>query len=211
MSFFDYSVAPFRRKLNYLDLDPQPKFWPVSWSIGQYQFYSTLYTSLDLAFLLWGLLLIPMFVTPQFFAVSWKVQAVLWSGLSLIGLAAMVHLAQDWVKIKGVSWTLGWWVILIFVGLFLTDLGIFLAWSGVLANLCSLWLGLIALGYGFTGLVVHSRAMIAMGFVHLGAILVLPYVGVWQFLFTGGVMEFSLILLAEFRWDIYLHTSRNND
>jgi len=202
MSFFDYSVAPFRRKSNNLALDPQQKILPVSWSIGQHQFSSTFYTSLDLACILWGLLLIPMFVTPQFFSVSWKVQAGLWSALSLIGLAAMVHLAQDWVKIKRVSWALGCWVILIFVGLFLTDLGIFLAWSGVLANLCSLWLGLIALGYGFTGLVVHSRAMIVIGFVHLGAILVLPYVGVWQFLFTGGVMDFSLILLAEFRWDI---------
>jgi hypothetical protein len=202
MSFFDYSVAPFRRKSNNLNLDPQSKIWPVSWSIGKHQSYSTVYTSLDLACILWTLLLIPMFVTPQFFSVSWKIQAGLWSALSLVGLVAMVRLTQDWMKIKGVSWALGCWVILILVGLLLTDLGIFLAWGGVLANLCSLWLGLNALGYGFTGLVVHSRAIIAIGFVHLGAILVLPYVGVWQFLFTGCVMEFCLIVLAELRWDI---------
>jgi hypothetical protein len=60
MSFFDYSVAPFRRKSNNLDLDPQPKILPVSWLIGQHQFYSTLYTSLDLTCILWGLLLIPI-------------------------------------------------------------------------------------------------------------------------------------------------------
>lgn len=202
MSFFDYSVAPLRRKPTHLDIEPHPKIWSVCWSIGKHKFYSTVYTRLDLACILWALLLIPMFVTPQFFSVSWKVQAVLWSVLSLVGLAAMVGFADDWVKIKRISWALGCWVILIFVGLLLTDLGIFLAWSEVLANLCSLWLGLSALGYWCTGLVVHSRAIIVIGFVHLGGILVLPYVGVWQFLFTGGVMEFSLILLAEFRWDI---------
>ncbi len=87
-------------------------------------------------------------------------------------------------------------------GLILTDLGIFLAWSWVLVNLCSLWLGLVALGYLCAGLAVRSRAILATGFAHLLAILVLPCVAGWQFLFTGTVMVLFLLLLAEFRWDM---------
>ena len=42
------------------------------------------------------------------------------------------------------------------------------------------------------------------GLIHLLGILVLPYVGAWQFLTTGGVMSFSLWLLAELQWDMRL-------
>lgn len=129
-------------------------------------------------------------------------QAGLWSALSSVGLAAMVGLSQYWVRVERVSWVLYSWVTLILAGLLLTDLGIFLAWSWVLANLCSLWLGLVALGYLCSGLAVRSRAILATGFAHLLAIWVLPWVAGWQFLFTGTVMVFPLLLLAEFRWDM---------
>ncbi|MEG3897474.1 MULTISPECIES: hypothetical protein [unclassified Microcoleus] len=43
------------------------------------------------------------------------------------------------------------------LGLLLTDLGIFLGGEKVLANLCSLWLGLRGIGYFGTGFAVRSR------------------------------------------------------
>ncbi|MDF5714631.1 MAG: hypothetical protein PUP93_12260 [Rhizonema sp. NSF051] len=49
---------------------------------------------------------------------------------------------------------------------------------------------------------LYLRAIIAVGFVHLLAIAVLPFVMSWQFLFTGSVIVLSLILLAELRWDM---------
>ena len=202
MSFFDGSVAPLRRKSLPLVLGDHQEPWHVQFQIGKHRLYSTYYSKIDLACMVWALLLIPMFVTPQFFCVSWTVQAGLWSAISLVGLAAMVGLSQYWVRVERVSWVLYLWVILMLAGLILTDLGIFLAWSWVLANLCSLWLWLVALGYLCTGLAVRSRAILATGFAHLLAIWVLPWVAGWQFLFTGAVMVLSLLVLAEFRWDM---------
>ncbi|MBF1989428.1 MAG: hypothetical protein IGR79_00770, partial [Fischerella thermalis M48_A2018_028] len=54
----------------------------------------------------------------------------------------------------------------------------------------------------FTGIGVHSRALIFIGLLHIVAALLLPYFSSWQFLFTGIVMSFSLLLLAEFQWDM---------
>ncbi|AFZ18439.1 hypothetical protein [Allocoleopsis franciscana] len=209
MSFFDNSVPPLCCKPTNLDISPQQKVLYLSWGRGKHRFYLRIYTRVDLACLLWALVLIPIFVTPQFFALSWTVQAGLWSSLSLIGLAAMVAMSHEWVKVERVSWVLYCWVILILIGLLVTDLGIILIWSGVIANLCSLWLGLSALGYWCTGLALHSRAIIAAGFFQLLSIGVLPYVRSWQFLFTGSVMVLALILLAEFRWDILPSQLRN--
>ncbi|MFP5272817.1 MAG: hypothetical protein ACLGGO_21720 [Coleofasciculus sp.] len=121
----------------------------------------------------------------------------------------MVVISHDWVKVERVSWVLYCWVILMLVGLLITDLGVILIWSGVIANLCPLWLGLSALGYWCTGLALHSRAIIAVGLVHLLAIRVLPYVRSWSFLFTGSVMVLALILLAELRWDMLPSQLRN--
>jgi hypothetical protein len=150
-----------------------------------------------------------MFVIPQFFPVSWTFLAGLWSGLSLVGLAAMVAMSQYWVKVERVTWVLYCWLIMMLAGLLITDLGVILIWSVVIANLCPLWLVISAIGYWCTGLALHSRAIIAVGFVHLLAIGVLPYVGSWQFLFTGSVMVLALILLAELRWDMLPLQMRN--
>ncbi len=65
------------------------------------------------------------------------------------------------------------------------------------ANLCPLWLGMSGMGYLGTGFAVRSRALLAASFFHLSGILILPYIGGWSFLFTGAVMVFSLLVLAE--------------
>ncbi|UNU22153.1 hypothetical protein D0A34_03545 [Microcoleus vaginatus PCC 9802] len=176
--------------------------WQVQFPLGKDRFYSKFYTCLDRACLLWSLLLIPMFGTAQFFPVSWILQAGLWSVLSLVGTGAMVSMTYSWVKIERLTWVLYGGVILMLLGLLLTDLGIFLGWEKVLANLCPLWLGMRVIGYFGTGFAVRSRALLAASFFHLSGILILPYTGGWSFLFTGAVMVLSLLVLAELQWDM---------
>jgi len=202
MTFFNYSVPLLRRKPLNIEVQDLEGLWQVQFPLGKDRFYSKFYTCLDRACLLWSLLLIPMFGTAQFFPVSWMVQAGLWSLLSLGGTAAMVSMTYSWVKREGMTWVLYGWVILMLLGLLLTDLGIFLGWEKVLPNLCPLWLGISGIGYLGTGFAVRSRALLTTSFFHLSAILILPYTSGWSFLFTGAVMVFSLLVLAELQWDM---------
>jgi hypothetical protein len=142
MTFFNYSVPPLRRKQLNLEVQDLEGLWQVNFPLGKDTFYSTFYTCLDRACLMWSLLLILMFGTAQFFPVSWMLQASLWSALSLAGTVAMVSWTYCWVKKERLTWVLYSWVILMLLGLLLTDLGIFLGWGKVLANLCPLWLGM---------------------------------------------------------------------
>ncbi|WP_293258366.1 hypothetical protein [Microcoleus sp. PH2017_21_RUC_O_A] len=103
---------------------------------------------------------------------------------------------------RRLTWVLYGWVILMLLGLLLTDLGIFLGWGKVLANLCPLSLGMSGIGYLGTGWAVRSRALLAASLFHLLGILILPYTSGWSFLFTGGVMVFSLLVLAQWQWDM---------
>jgi len=202
MTFFNYSVPPLRRKQLKIEVQELEGLWQVQFPLGKDRFYSQFYTCLDRTCLLWSLLLIPIFGTAQFFSVSWMLQAGLWSALSLVGTAAMVSMTYSWVKIERLIWVLYGWVLLMLLGLLLTDLAIFLSWGKVLANLCPLWLGMSGIGYLGTGFAVRSRALLAASLFHLLGILILPYTGGWSFLFTGGVMVFSLLVLAELQWDM---------
>ncbi len=201
MSFFNQSVPPLRRKQVTIDIHDREGLWLVNWRIGNIKLYSNFYTRVDQAFIIWGLLLIPMFATAQFMPVSWNLQATIWSILSIIGTTVMVSWTSYWVKRRHVSWVLYCWVVLMLFGVILTDLGIFLGWGKILSNLCPLWLGLSALGYLCTGLGVRSRTLIFAGILHLLGIVILPYIGGWQFLTTGVLMALCLLMLAEFEWD----------
>jgi hypothetical protein len=202
ITFFNYSVPPLGRKQLNMDVQELEGLWQVQFPLGKERFYSKFYTGLDRACLLWSLLLIAMFGTAQFFPVSWMLQAGLWSLLGLVGTAAMVSMTYSWVKIERLTWVLYGWVILMLLGLVLTDFGIFLGGEKVLANLCPLWLGISPIGYLGTGFAVRSRALLAASLFHLSGILILPYIGGWSFLFTGAVMVFSLLVLAELQWDM---------
>jgi hypothetical protein len=175
MTFFNYSLPPQRRKQLNMDVQELEGLWQVQFPLGKDRFYSKFYTCLDRACLLWSLLLIPMFGTAHFFPVSWMLQAGLRSVLGLGGTPAMVTMTYSGVKIERLTWVLYGWVILMLLGLVLTDWGIFLGWEKVLANLCPLWLGLISIGYLGTGLAVRSRALLAASLFHLSGILILPY------------------------------------
>ncbi|MEG4068595.1 hypothetical protein QUA42_14915 [Microcoleus sp. Pol11C2] len=210
MTFFNYSVPPLRRKQLNIEVQDLEGLWQVQFPLGKDRFYSQFYTCLDRTCLLWSLLLIPIFGTAQFFSVSWMLQAGLWSALSLVGTAAMVSMTYSWVKIERLIWVLYGWVILMLLGLLLTDLAIFLSWGKVLANLCPLWLGMSGIGYLGTGFAVRSRALVAASLLHLVGILILPYTGGWLFLFTGAVMVLSLLVLAELQWDMRQPINRLN-
>lgn len=201
-NFFNYSVPLLRRKQKHIPDHEVLGLRRIHWQIGEFIIHTGFYTGIDQACILWSLLIIPMFVTAQFFPMSWTLQAYLWSILSLLGTAMMVNWTQYWVKIERVSWTLYIWVILMLVGLLLTNLGIFFGRGEILINLCPLWLGLSTLGYLTTGIAVRSRALIFVSIFHLLSIFILPHISEWQFLTTGCVIVSSLLLLAEFQWDM---------
>lgn len=174
MSFFNDSVPPLRRKRAALDIQDLEGLWQVNWYIGHIKLYSTYYTRIDQAFILWGLLLIPMFVTAQFFPLNWGLQAGLWSVLSCIGTTVMMNWSSYWVKRRQVEWVLYCWVFLMLVGVILTNLGIIFSWGEILLNLCPMWLGLSALGYLCTGFAVRSRTILFTGVIHAIAIFYYP-------------------------------------
>ncbi|WP_180976756.1 hypothetical protein [Fischerella thermalis] len=160
------------------------------------------FPKIDLALIVWALLIFPMFITAQFLSISWITQTILWSLISFTGLLAMVTLSNYWLYKKGLIWLLYCWIVLMLCGLICTNYAIFFGCGELLVQICNLWLGLSAIGYLFTGIGVHSRALIFIGLLHIVAALLLPYFSSWQFLFTGIVMSFSLLLLAEFQWDM---------
>ncbi len=85
-------------------------------------------------------------------------QADLRSVLRLVGAAAIVSMTYFWVKIERPAWVLYCWIILMFLGLLLTDLCFFLGGKKVFANLCLLWLAMSGIWYLVNGFAVRSRA-----------------------------------------------------
>jgi len=203
MTFFNPNAPLLCLKPNVLALPDSPGLWRCHWQVGNITLVSTFYTPLDQVCLFWGVISIGIFVTAQFVPISWTTQAVWWSILSLIGTGGMVVLTPSWLREEGLGWVLNSWVILMLLGVALTDLSIFLGWGQILMSLCPLWLGLVGFGYLGTGLGMRSRTLIITGLVHLLGIGILPYVGAMQFLATGIIMGGSSVLLAVFQWDSF--------
>lgn len=202
-SFFNPDVPMLCRKQGVFEIPELPGLWRCHWQIGNFIVLSTFYTRLDQACIVWGAISLVIFGTAQFFPISWTTQAIWWSILSLIGTFGMMLLTPPWLKDEGLGWILHSWIILMLLGLVITDLSIFCSWGNVLAYLCHLWLGLVALGYLFTGLGMRSRTLMIIGVIHLLGIALLPYVASWQFLTTGMIMGASVLVLAEFQWDSF--------
>lgn len=191
----------FRKKVPNLEIQNIPGIWLVNLRVGNVTIYSTFYTRIDQACILWGIISLVIFITAQFFPINWNQQAILWSIISLIGTVGMVKLTRWWVRAEKLDWILDAWVILMVGGVILTDLSIFLEWGKMLIHLSELWLGLVAIGYFCTAAGMRSRTFTLIGILHLLGILLLPYVGGWQFLTTGIIMGGSALLLAELEWD----------
>lgn len=173
----------------------------LHWQIGSVVLFSTFYTRFDQACLVWGFLSGIIFITAQFLAVDWLWQALWWSILTIVGVAATLIITPDWVYEDRKGWIIHSWTVLMGLGLIITDLGIFYGWPWVLMNLCPLWLILVALGYVCTGLGLRSRTLMIIGGLHAGSIAILPYVATWQFLVTGIVMSLGSVALAQLQWD----------
>lgn len=202
MTFFNPTEPILRNKQESLDYQDRQGLLRIHIEIGDKTLISAFYTRIDQVFILWGLISGVIFITAQFLPISWVIQAVVWTALTVIGTSVMVFLTHFWVKVERLQWILYCWVSLMLGGVVLTDLSIFLGWGEVLMRLCPLWLGLSAVGYFCTGVGMRSRAFILAGLVHVFGIAALPYTGSLQFLFTGIIMAVSLLMFAEVQWDM---------
>lgn len=163
-----------------------------------------IYTCIDQAMIIWGIISAIIFITAQFFPISWINQAIIWSIVTLIGMVLTVLLTYSWTKLEGLSWLLYLWVGLMFFGILITDLAIAFGWGLVLCNLCNLWLFVSVVGYVITGLGLKSRAFFLSAIIHSVTILILPLCMGWQFFLTGLVMASNLIIFSEGQWDMIL-------
>lgn len=150
MTFLPLSQPLLRDKQEDLDIQDLQGLLRLNWKLGKFNLWSGFYTRIDQVFILWSLICAGIFVTAQFLPVSWYLQAIWWSVLTLIGSVSMIILTWFWASVEKLRWLLYGWIILMIAGVTLTDLGIFYGWSTVLINLCPLWLTISALGYSLT-------------------------------------------------------------
>ena len=163
-----------------------------------------IYTCIDQAMIIWGVMSGIIFLTAQFLPVSWLTQAIFWSIITVIGVILMTVLTRHWTEEQNISQLLYIWGILMIVGVVITDLAIVDGWGFVLMHLCDFWLIISAIGYIMTGWIVHSRAFFISAIVHLLTVFALPYFMGWQFAVTGMVMMSNLLIFAEKQWDMLL-------
>jgi hypothetical protein len=201
MSFFNPEIPIFSRKQSADAIPDMPGVWRIHWCIGERTLWSSFYTRHDQACMLWSFLTAGIFAIAQFLPLSWTVQAIFSSVLTLFGVAGMVGLTWYFAQVERLNWVLYSWIALMLVGIFVTDLALFQHWGGVLLNVCPLWLGLSGIGYCITGIGMRSRMFILLGLLHGLAIWLLPLVAPWQQLTTGLVISLSVLSMAELQWD----------
>lgn len=201
MASFQSSQPILQRKRQTLDLQDQIGLLSIRWKWGN-QAISRIYTRIDQIFVLWSAIIAIIFGVAQFSPVSWTTQALVWTGLTLVGIVGMVVLAWFWVTVERLRWVVYAWASLMGFGIVYTDLGILGGCWQLIPYLCPLWLGLSALGYLVTGFGMRSRAFLTTGGLHLLGIVALLAIEGWQFLMSGLVMSGSLLLLSEAQWDM---------
>lgn len=201
MSFFNPEIPVISRKKPAIEVPAVRGVWRVHFQFGSVIIFSSFYTQHDQACLLWGAISGGIFAIAQFLPVSWIIQAIFASVFTLIGVLGMIFLTWHLTAIDRLTWVLFSWVSLMLIGTIITDLSIFLNWGSVLMQICPIWLGLSAIGYFINGVGMRSRAFFLLGLLHLLAIGMLPYVGMWQQLFTGLVIGGGVFLVAELQWD----------
>ncbi|MDJ0633211.1 MAG: hypothetical protein QNJ34_08495 [Xenococcaceae cyanobacterium MO_188.B29] len=202
MSFFDHQQPILRRKQEALDIQDRQGLLQLKLSLKDKTLLATSYTRIDQVFVVWGLISALIFFTAQFNPISWNIQAFFWSIITIAGTIAMFQMTHFWVRVERLRWVLYTWSLLMFGGVVLTDLSIFLGWGRILVHLCHLWLGLSAAGYLLTGIGLRSRALLFSASIHILGIVILPYFLGWQFLLTGLVMTTNLLIFAESQWDM---------
>lgn len=204
MTLFNTGSPIIRRKQHALDFQDRQGLLKLKLQVSNRTLFDNVYTRIDQVFVVWGLITALIFFTAQFAPIDWRTQAAFWSILTLAGTAAMSFLTYFWVRVERLRWVLYAWIMLMVVGVGITDYGIFYGSATVLMHLCHLWLGLSAVGYFCTGIGLRSRAFIMAGLFHILGIAILPLCIGWQFLATGLVMTANLLMFAETQWDMRL-------
>ncbi|MCU0526693.1 MAG: hypothetical protein MUF72_17925 [Elainella sp. Prado103] len=201
MPFFNSSEPILRFKQETLDFQDQVGLWQIHWQWGD-RTISRFYTRIDQIFLLWGMITALIFGVAQFCQITWTTQALVWTGLTLLGVLGMGLLAWFWVSVERLRWLIYSWAGLMILGILYTDLCILAGQWQLSPYLCSVWLGLSALGYLLMGWGMRSRTFLLTAGFHLSAIPLLPYTGHWQFIMTGLVIAGCLLFLSEVQWDM---------
>lgn len=201
MSIFNSAEPILRFKQEALDFQDRVGLLQIRWRWGD-RTISRFYTRIDQIFLLWGIITAVIFGVAQFCPVTWTVQALIWSGLTLLGVLGMGLLAWFWVTVERLRWLIYSWAGLMILGVFYTDLCVLAGQWQLSPYLCPVWLGLSAIGYLVMGWGMRSRTFLLTAGLHLASIPLLPYTGHWQFLTTGIVIAGCLLFLSEVQWDM---------
>lgn len=202
MSLLNSAEPIIRRKQHALDFQDRQGLLALKLQISNRTLFNSIYTRIDQVFVVWGLITAIIFFTAQFATIDWITQAALWTILTLAGTASMTVLTHFWVKVERLRWVLYSWIVLMLLGVGITDFGLYYGSGTVLMNLCHIWLALSAVGYFATGFGLRSRAFMLAGLFHLAGIVILPFCLGWQFLVTGLVMTANLLMFAETQWDM---------
>lgn len=198
---FDPSIPMLQVKRDNLDLAEQNGVFYIGKPASPGSPSSLYYTRLDQALMMWAIATAIIFFTAQFHAFDWHHQARAWSALSLVTLGVASLQAWPWAVALNLRWVAYLWAGITFVGLGLTDYGVYNSAPPILLNLCPLWLGLCALGYAITAFGMGSRALLGIVGIHLLAIGLVRLWPVGLFGITGGAIAGSLFILAQLEWD----------
>jgi len=163
---------------------------------------SICFTKIDQAFLVWGVVTFVIFSLAQFSSMSWTTQAVLDSALTGAGIVMTSGLTWAIARSAKLRWVIFLWAGLMSVGTAVTACGIFYESVLILSNLCVLWLGLCAIGYGSMAIGMQSRCFTAACLVHLVAIPALSYTSSCQFFISGLVIALTLFFFSVVPWDM---------
>ncbi len=163
---------------------------------------SICFTEIDQAFLIWGAVTLVIFSLPQFSTLSWSTQAVLDAALTGIGITTTSGLTWKLATAEKLRWVVFLWAGLMSAGVLVTTAGIFYGFSLILSNLCGLWLGLCAAGYGAMAAGMRSRCFSAATVVHGLAAVGVGHHHSWQFLSSGLVIALTLFFFSVVPWDM---------
>lgn len=202
MLFFNPNTPVIQCKQTALDVQDLRGLLNINIRVWKLTLFSAIYTRVDQAILLWAILTLAIFSVAQFWPMSWKIQSVVWSSLTTLGVIGMCSLTHFWATVERLSWVIWMWASLVILGLLVTNVGIFFGVGWVLINLCSIWLGISSVGYLLTALGLQSRTFLVATAIHLVGIGFIHLVPGWLFLTTGFIMGGTLWLLSELQWDM---------
>lgn len=160
------------------------------------------FTSIDQAFVLWGIASAIIFSMAQFSLLSWTTQAVLDAALTGVCIGFTSGLTWQIAKAENLRWVVFLWAVLMSGGMAVTAYGIFCGVGSILIALCPLWLGLCTLGYATMGIKMRSYSFTAAAIVHAIGTFAVDLVPTWQFLASGLVMTLTLFFFSVIPWDM---------